>query len=368
MKNKRNCIAVTGGVTGGHILPLIAVLEEVRKEWHGEIVWIGSSSGMEKRLIKSIKVEYRSIPTGKLRRYISVKNIFDIGKIISGIIVSYFILHKKKPKLLFSKGGYVSVPPVLAARLMKIPIFTHESDLDPGLATKINARFAEKIFISFSETAGYFKRAIRSKVVVTGNPVRNIILNGNAAKGREILECVNGRNILFILGGSQGAHRINELIDEIKEKLSQKYCVVHQTGFKDFKQSNLENYIPVKYLNDELADILAASSLVLCRAGANTLWELAASRKASILIPLPRTSSRGDQIRNAEIFRQAGASLVLKEENLNADTLLEIITKLLDNREQLSIMGENAGKLFNRDSSRKIARMIIDTVFDNEEY
>ena len=181
---------------------------------------------------------------------------------------------------------------------MKIPIFTHESDLDPGLATKINARFAEKIFISFSETAGYFKRAIRSKVVVTGNPVRNIILNGNAAKGREILECVNGRNILFILGGSQGAHRINELIDEIKEKLSQKYCVVHQTGFKDFKQSNLENYIPVKYLNDELADILAASSLVLCRAGANTLWELAASRKASILIPLPRTSSRGDQIRN----------------------------------------------------------------------
>jgi len=130
----------------------------------------------------------------------------------------------------------------------------------------------------------------------------------------------------------------------------------------------LENYIPVKYLNDELADILAASSLVLCRAGANTLWELAASRKASILIPLPRTSSRGDQIRNAEIFRQAGASLVLEEENLNADTLLEIITKLLDNREQLSIMGENAGKLFNRDSSRKIARMIIDTVFDNEEY
>jgi len=367
MKSKINYIAVTGGGTGGHILPLIAVLEELNKNWNGEIIWIGSSSEMEKRLIKSVKVEYYKIPTGKLRRYFSFKNIIDIGKIISGIIVSFIILLKKKPKILFSKGGYVSVPPVLAAYFLKIPIFTHESDVDPGLATRINAYFSKRILVSFPETLSYFKNFLKPKVFVTGNPVRISIYKGDPSVGRNIVHCDKNKRILFILGGSQGSQRINKLIDEIKEKLSNKYCVIHQTGFKDFKPSKIKGYTTVKYLNEELPHILAASSLVLCRAGANTLWELAACRKASILIPLPLTSSRGDQIRNAEVFKEAGASLVLEQETLDSAKLLEIITKLLDNREKLLIMGENAGRLFRKDSSRTIARMIIDTVSAHKE-
>ena len=368
MKNKTNCIAVTGGGTGGHILPLIAVLEELDRDWHGEIIWIGSSSDMEKRIIKSVNVKHYSIPTGKLRRYFSFNNIIDIVRIISGIIVSFIILLKKKPKLLLSKGGYVSVPPVLAACFLKIPIFTHESDVDPGLSTRINARFSKKIFVSFPETVSYFKSFLKPKIIVTGNPVRASVLKGDPSIGRNFINCDKNRRIIFILGGSQGSHRINELIDEIKEKLSQNFCVIHQTGSKDFKPSKIKGYSTVKYLNEELPHILAASSLVLCRAGANTLWELAACRKASILIPLPLTSSRGDQIRNAEIFKKAGASLVLEQETLNAAKLLEIITKLLNNREKLSIMGENAGRLFRKDSSRTIAKMIIDTVSVHEEY
>ncbi len=367
MKKRRNCIAVSGGGTGGHIIPLLAVLEELNKIWHGRIIWIGSASSMDKLILDFGGIKYYKIPSGKLRRYFSFKNITDAGKILLGMIVSFIILLKEKPQLLFSKGGYVSVPPVLAASVLKIPSITHESDIDPGLATRINARFTEKILISTEETAKYFGESLSEKLIVTGNPVRSSVLHGNREKGKKNLPCPYDRKILLIMGGSQGAHYINTLIESIAEELSKKYCIIHQTGIKDFKPARLGNYHTMKYINEELPDILAASDLVICRAGANTLWELAACKKASVLIPLPLSGSRGDQIRNAEIFKKAHAAVVLDQDNLTAKKLLEIITNLLDNEEKLMMMRENAGKLFKKDSAKIIAEIILRSIYARGE-
>ena len=367
MKKRKNCIAVRGGGTGGHIIPLLAVLEELNKIWNGRIIWIGSPSPMDKLILDFGGITYYKIPAGKLRRYFSFKNITDAVKILLGIVVSFIILLKEKPQLLFSKGGYVSVPPVLAASILKIPSITHESDVDPGLATRINARFTKKILISTEETAKYFGESLSEKVVITGNPVRSSILHGNREKGKKNLPCSGDRKVLFIMGGSQGAHCINTLIESIAEDLSKKYCIIHQTGFKDFKPGRLKNYHTMKYIDEELPDILAASDLVICRAGANTLWELSACKKASVLIPLPLSGSRGDQIRNAEIFKNAHAAVVLDQDNLTPEKLLEIITNLLDNEDKLMMMRENAGKLFKEDSAKLIAEIILRSIYVSGE-
>ncbi|NOY08940.1 MAG: undecaprenyldiphospho-muramoylpentapeptide beta-N-acetylglucosaminyltransferase [Spirochaetes bacterium] len=367
MKKSRNCIAVSGGGTGGHIIPLLAVIEELNKIWDGKIIWIGSASPMDRLILDFGGIKYYRIPAGKLRRYFSFKNITDAVKIIMGIIVSFIILLKEKPQLLFSKGGYVSVPPVLAASLLRIPSITHESDIDPGLATRINARFSEKILISTEETAKYFGESLSKKLIVTGNPVRSSILHGSRERGKKNLPCSGDRKILFVMGGSQGAHYINTLIESIAEDLSKKYCIIHQTGIKDFRPGRLKNYYTMKYINEELPDILAASDLVICRAGANTLWELSACKKASVLIPLPLSGSRGDQIRNAEIFKKAHAAVVLDQDNLTSKKLLEIITNLLDNEDKLIVMRKNAGKLFKEDSARLIAEIILRNIQINGE-
>lgn len=352
------CIVFTGGGTGGHVFPALAVLEELTPKWRGRIIWIGSISGIERNILKKKKIPYYGIPCGKLRRYLSLQNFLDIFKIVSGIIASFFIMLKEKPLILFSKGGYVTVPPVIAASILGIPVITHESDLKPGLATRINSLFAEKILISFTGTVEYFKDTVQRKTLHTGNPIRTSLLTGLPGYGKKVVGCSSGMPILLVLGGSQGSSFLNHLILSEIEGFTKTCFVVHQMGLKDFKRIKHNNYYSSPFFYEELPHILAASDLVVCRSGANTLWELAALGKPSILIPLTHLASRGDQIENAQFFALKGASIVLPEWEASGRRLLGTVLNLIDNKSKLDQMGQKAFFLSLPDSAPKIADLL----------
>lgn len=354
-------IAFTGGGSGGHVFPGIAVIERLTAQLNTKIFWIGSRSGVERRIVERHGLDFYGIPAGKLRRYFSLHNLFDVFRVLAGLLNSFILLLKKRPALLFSKGGYVTVPPVLAAHLLGIPVVTHESDFDPGLATRINARFADKILVSYPETAAYFPKRYRNKIVHTGNPVREAILTGDAEKGRSLCGCPSEMPLILVLGGSLGSDSVNNLIYSIKDRLAGRIFLVHQTGRShDSAPQETPVYFPRAFFNEELPHLLAAADLVVCRAGANTLWELAASGKPSILIPLPATASRGDQLRNARVFERLEAGVVFPEEKADPQQLLALIIKLLDNNERLKKMGREAGRIAIKDSGDRIARVITD--------
>ena len=347
-------VAFTGGGTAGHVFPGLAVAEEL----HGRALWIGSLSGVEKKLAEDAGIEFRGIPAGKLRRYFSLRNLSDIGRIVSAVFAAVRILKKEKPAFLFSKGGFVSVPPVVAARLCGIPAFTHESDFDPGLATRINLMFCEKVLVSFAETVDFLPARFRQKAVVTGNPVRRAVYSADAGRGRRYLGCDPQTQVVLVLGGSQGSSFINGLIASCLETLVPRFFVVHQMGAQDYSPSTLRNYLPAAFFSAELPDIIAAADLVICRSGANTLAELAALGKPSLLIPL-KSGSRGDQLRNAEVFRARGAARVLQEQEATADSLLSVVCPLLADARQLKEMGGSARSLSNGRPAETIARLIM---------
>ena len=352
------CIVVAGGGTGGHVYPVLAVLDELSSF---RIVWIGSGSELERRILEGRGLSYYGIPTGKLRRYFSLRNIVDLFKIVFGFIASLVILLREKPQLVFSKGGYVSVPPLAAARCLRIPALTHESDLRPGLATRINARFSDRILVSFPTSSDYFDHRFRAKVVHTGNPVRRMVLAGDSAKGRELVGCPAGTALLLVLGGSLGSASINRTVLQALDRLSTACFVVHQLGAEHFRGglvSRGNNYYPAAYFYEELPHLLAAANLVVCRAGANTLWELAALGKPSVLIPLPRRISRGDQIENARFFSDAGAATVLEQEGLTPEGLIEVVLHLLGNADKLERMAKRASDLGRPNAALEIARLI----------
>ncbi len=353
----RECIVVTGGGTGGHVYPVLAVLDELPPI---RVVWIGSGSQLERRILQGRQLRYYGIPTGKLRRYFSLQNIIDLFKIAAGFLASALILLREKPRLVFSKGGYVSVPPVAAARLLGIPSITHESDLQPGLATRINTRFADRVLVSFPTSDRYFDERVRSKLIQTGNPIRKVLLSGDPQKGRAMFGCPANLPLLLVLGGSQGSAPINRLLLQALDSLRLTCFVVHQLGSAHFDESWVQsNYYPVAYFHEELPDVLAAADLVLCRAGANTLWELAALGKPSVLVPLPRESSRGDQIENAGFFAERGAAVVLQQEGLSPDDLSEVVLHLLGNADKLERMGRRASQLSRPDAASRIAQLIL---------
>ncbi len=359
------CIVFTGGGTGGHVYPALAVLDELAKHGGHRIVWIGSGSELERRILAGRDLRYYGIRTGKLRRYFSLQNFLDFFKILVGFIASLFIMLRERPSLVFSKGGYVSVPPAAAARLVGIPVFTHESDLRPGLATRINARFAARIFISFDLTSGYFDESCRSKLVHTGNPIRAGILRGDAEKGRGTVGCTRGRKMLLVLGGSLGSAFINRLVLKALDRLVSTCYVVHQLGaehYEGISQPHRDNYFPKAFFYEELPDILAAADLVVCRAGANTLWELAALGKPAVLIPLPQSASRGDQIENARFFARAGAAEVMEQAGLSAAAWAESVLNLIGNAGKLDRMAQSAAALGRPDAAHEIARLIAEQV------
>jgi UDP-N-acetylglucosamine--N-acetylmuramyl-(pentapeptide) pyrophosphoryl-undecaprenol N-acetylglucosamine transferase len=338
------CIAFTGGGTGGHIYPGLAVASSLKLTSTARIIWIGSHSPLDRKIVEDAGIPFFAIKSGKLRRYFSLKNISDIFNIIAGYFQAQKILKQEKPTVLFSKGGFVSVPPCAAARSLKIPIVTHESDYSPGLATRLNAFFADKICLSYEESKRFFPRKFQPKAVYTGNPVRDEFKTADAAKGRAFLNVPETENILLVLGGSQGAKEVNDLVRDALPVLTNHFIVVHQTGDADFQPSEQNaRYRPYAYIKSEMPDVLSCARLVIGRAGAGTVWESAVCGKALVLIPLTGSGTRGDQVENARYFEQKGAAAVL----IRPDTrqLCAVIEQLVNEPPRIAAMATAAAQI-----------------------
>ncbi|MEE6449406.1 undecaprenyldiphospho-muramoylpentapeptide beta-N-acetylglucosaminyltransferase [Gottfriedia acidiceleris] len=322
----KKTIVFTGGGSAGHVTPNIAIINELNKnDW--DIHYIGSKKGIEKELINKIELPYYGISSGKLRRYIDFENIIDLFRVIKGCLDARKVLKKIKPSLVFSKGGFVSVPVIIAASTLKIPIFIHESDMTPGLANKISQRFATKIFTSFEEAKNYFPK---NKTTVIGSPIRKELLNGSREKGLEFLNFKNYIPIITIMGGSLGAKKINETVRGSLQELTKKYQIVHLCGKGNVDESlkKIDGYKQFEYVHDELADVLAASQMIITRGGSNAIFEFLALHKPMLIIPLTKNQSRGDQILNANSFKEKGFALMMEEEDLTNKSLQESIEEL----------------------------------------
>lgn len=317
-------IVMTGGGTAGHVTPNIALMPALRSEGY-EISYIGSYEGIEKRLIEEQGVPYYGIASGKLRRYFDPKNFSDPFKVLKGYGQSIKLLKKLKPDVVFSKGGFVSVPVVLAARHCKIPAIIHESDLTPGLANRIAIPRATKVCCNFPETLSYLPK---DKAVLTGSPIREELLSGNAESAFSLCRFKDhSKRVILIIGGSSGSRAINTAIRDLLPELIKNYNIIHLCGKGNLEPTldTVSGYAQFEYANQELADMFKLADLVISRAGANAICELLALRKLNILIPLSAAASRGDQILNANSFRSQGFSYVLDEEELTNTTLLEAI-------------------------------------------
>ena len=346
-------IIFTGGGTGGHVIPNLAIIGEVRKlAGKAQLFYIGSKDGIEKQLVQKEGVKFYAIQTGKLRRYFSLQNMVDAVRVPIGVAQAIYRLLKIKPDVVFSKGGFVSVPVAIAAGILRIPLVIHESDLTPGLATKITARFANKICLSFPTTHS------GDKIQITGNPMRK---NGDAKKGKAFLKFNNKKPIVLITGGSSGADFLNFLVEKSIPVLEKKVNIVWLTGKnkktsgKQFADCRIFEYLDAEYL-----DVLAASDLVISRSGANAIFEIAAAVKPSILIPLPAKSSRGDQIENARFFEKNGAAVVLSQEKIKPQAFAKLIIQMVSDVKRLQKVSKAAEKLASKDSAKKIAKIILE--------
>jgi len=346
-------IAVTGGGTGGHIFPNVAVVEALRKHGVSDIYWIGDRRGKEMDWARSLGVAFYGIRTGKLRRYFSFKNAADLFNVFMGIVQSYRVLKKNRPSVLFSKGGFVSVPPSIAAAMLHIPVVTHESDIHPGMATKIIARRARAVCVSFEQAASYFEG---KEVHYTGNPIREAIKTADREKGKRFLGFSDHLPIVTVLGGSLGASSLNEAVFSLIEKHELTFNLVHQCGRGNSRRVEKKNdrYRQFEFIADEMGDVLAASSLVVSRAGAGALYEFGSLGLASILIPLPRSKSRGEQIDNAGFFKELGAADIIEDDKLDGGLLYERICTLLSDEDLLAEMGRSSSTLCRKDAVEEI--------------
>ncbi len=324
-------IVLTGGGTAGHVTPNIALLPGLREAGY-EISYIGSYTGMEKQLIEDQGVTYYGIASGKLRRYLDLKNLTDPARVVKGFFQAKKLLKKIRPNVVFSKGGFVSVPVVLAAKSLHIPAIIHESDMTPGLANKIAIPAAYRVCCNFPETLKYLPEG---KAILTGSPIRKELLTGNKQDAFSLCGFHSDKPVILIIGGSSGAKVINEHIRAILPELLKSYQVIHLCGkgLSDESLKDLEGYAQFEYANKELRDLFAAADLVISRAGANSICELLALHKPNILIPLSAAASRGDQILNARSFEKQGFSYVIEEEQMNADTLNTAINTVMNNRD-----------------------------------
>lgn len=372
MTVKNSSIAFTGGGTGGHVFPAFAVIEELEKLFPEEgsgtaagqphIFWIGQRGGMEEELVKQRGIPFYGIPAGKLRRYFSLRNFTDLFRILAAFFSARRVLKSRGARLLFSKGGFVSVPPVLAARSLGIPVISHESDLDPGLATRINAPFSSTICCAYEETRAKLEQRYPGRVLASGNPVRRAILEGDARKGRELFGLDGSRPLILVLGGSQGARQVNELVSGALEQLTERAWVVHQMGEKLYQPSGREGYITAPFFTYQLPHLLAAADLVISRSGAGTLWENGVTSTPAILIPLGTGASRGDQVRNARLFANSGAALILEGAGggePRSDDLADAVGRLLDHPGELKAMAAAAKTLCPSDGAARIARLMV---------
>ncbi len=319
-------ICLTGGGTAGHVMPHLALLDDLRaRGW--DLFYVGSYRGIERDLIAASDVRYYPIATGKLRRYLSFENLVDIGRVVIGVVQAWTVLLRERPAVVFSKGGFVSVPVAVAAWLWRIPVVSHESDLTPGLANKIIGRFASKILYTFAETKQYLPNSAE----FVGLPVRTALLRGDPAEGMRIcgFAASDARPLVLVMGGSMGAQRLNEALYEALPDLLRKYRVVHLTGKGKGKAKvvDADGYKFFEFLGAELPHVLAASAYVVSRAGATAIFEFLALRKPMLLVPLV-AGSRGDQLLNAAYFVKQGWAQQLDESGLKGERLLRAIDHL----------------------------------------
>ncbi len=323
-------IVLTGGGTAGHVTPNIALLPALKKEGY-DVHYIGSYDGIERKLIEELTIPYYGISSGKLRRYFDPKNFSDPFRVLKGFMEALNLIKKLKPDVVFSKGGFVSVPVVLAAKRKGVPVIIHESDMTPGLANKISIPFAKKVCANFPETVKYLPE---EKAVLTGTPIRQELFSGNKLQGLDFCGFNRSKPVLLIVGGSTGSVIVNEAVRAVLPPLLDKYQVIHLCGKgkADESLNHIPGYVQFEYIKKELSDLLDAADVVISRAGANAICELLALRKPNILIPLSAASSRGDQLLNAESFERQGYSYVLKEEALTGDSLLNAVDAVYSNR------------------------------------
>lgn len=325
-------IILTGGGTAGHVTPNLALLPALREE-DFEIHYIGSYNGIERRLIEAASIPYDGISSGKLRRYFDLKNFSDPLRVLKGYFEARKLMKKYKPDIVFSKGGFVAVPVVLAAKHYKVPVIIHESDMTPGLANKICIPAASKVCCNFPETLKYLPE---DKAVLTGSPIREELLHGDRLAGLQYAHLSADLPVILIIGGSLGSVTVNQAVRGILPQLLKTYQVIHICGKGNLDESLIgtEGYVQYEYVDKPLRHLFAAADLIISRAGANSICEILALRKPNILIPLSAAASRGDQILNANSFAKQGFSTVLEEEVLTADTLSQAIKETYKNRQQ----------------------------------
>lgn len=352
--NKTIKIVLTGGGTAGHIWPVIAVVEELRKlNKNLDFLFISSSFNNDEQIIDKYNLNYKAIHSGKVRRYFDWNNFIDPFKVIKGFFQAIKILKKNQPNVIFAKGGYTTFPVVLAGWLLKIPIIIHESDSIMGLANKMEAKLAKRVCVGFSEN--YYPNISRQKIVYTGNPVRSEFIQAKRSNDSN-----RRSNTILITGGSQGAHFINQTILAILPKLTKKYHVIHICGKSDYTECKKNTFSHYELYNftDKIPELMKRANLIITRAGAGTLAEISSLSKPAIIIPLP-TSANNHQAQNAQVYKEHKAAAVIIEQNIIPDNLRIIIEGLLNNKSLLKVMSINSYKLFKKDAAALIAREIL---------
>ena len=325
-------IVLTGGGTAGHVTPNIALIPRLQELGY-EISYIGSYEGIEKKLIEEMGIPYYGIASGKLRRYFDLKNFTDPFRVLKGFSQAKKLMKQLKPDVVFSKGGFVTVPVVIAAGKCKIPAIIHESDMTPGLANKLCLSSAAKICCNFPETVDTLPK---DKAVLTGTPIRSELMQGDREAGRAFCGFTSDKPVMMVIGGSLGAASVNDNIRKILPALLEKFQVIHLCGKGKTDESlvGTAGYVQYEYIQQELPDLFALADIVVSRAGANAICEIRELAKPTLLIPLSAKASRGDQILNARSFEKQGFSRVMEEEEITEESLLKEILTLYENRQQ----------------------------------
>lgn len=323
-------IILTGGGTAGHVTPNIALIPRLRELGY-DIQYIGSYNGIEKELIEPFDIPYHGISSGKLRRYFSMQNFTDPFRVVKGFGEARKLIKDLKPDVIFSKGGFVSVPVVLAGKRCKVPVIIHESDMTPGLANKIAIPSATKVCCNFPETLDFLPEG---KAVLTGSPIRQELLSGNKIAAMDMCGFTADKPVILVIGGSLGSVIVNNAVRQSLPRLLENFQIIHLCGKgkTDDSLKDTKGYCQFEYIKNELRDIFALADIVISRAGANAICELLALRKPNLLIPLSAKASRGDQILNARSFERQGFSMVLEEEQLSEETLVSAVNDLYNSR------------------------------------
>ncbi|MDF2722634.1 MAG: UDP-diphospho-muramoylpentapeptide beta-N-acetylglucosaminyltransferase [Paenibacillus sp.] len=351
-----NSIIFTGGGSAGHVTPNLALIGKL-KEMGWKIDYIGSSDGIEKGIIAEAGLPFHAISSGKLRRYFDLKNVKDPFKVAKGVVDAYRVIRKLKPNIIFSKGGFVTVPVVVAAWMNRVPVIIHESDMTPGLANRLSTPFASKVCVTFPETTRHLPGG---KVELTGLPIRQEVLQGNAWKGLNACDFHKLKPVLLIMGGSLGSKAINNAVRGDLDRLLDKFQIVHLCGKGNIDEalSKVRGYRQFEYVTSELPDLLAMADVVVSRSGSTSIFEFLSLRKPMLLVPLPLSASRGDQILNAKSFAAQGYCEVLDEEQLTAELLGDKLFDLYDRRDEyIGRMQSHS----NQDSISRIVKLIAET-------